>query len=495
MTNVNSVIIVGGGTAGWLSALYLQKQLSRFGSGPNIQVFDSSEVGIIGVGEATVHSIRYFLQELDLSESAFMAATNATFKLGIKFENWRKSQNDEPHSYWHPFDAQLAKVNGFDVSEIWNYARLNGFSIPYAEQASMSPTLAEHNRSPKTSTDKDFEANIPYAYHFDAAKAAEFFKAEAQKRGITHHNKTIEDVLVDGEKVISLVSQNEQYSADFYIDCSGFNQLLISKLADNNWHSYEQELPCNRAVAIQTDYQAEQQPNLYTRSIALNQGWCWQIHLQSRIGNGYVYDGNRLTPEQAEAELRDFLAITNDVPAKHLKMKIGRNKASWIGNCAAIGLSGGFIEPLESTGIYLIEAGLRRLMDFGLIASPKSSQTASFNSFMADLYDELRDFIVLHYCLTDRDDTEFWRTRADTVTGLPKLQQLIELAKIQLINDRDIGSQACLFNQINYRFVLLGMDCLPEHFHPAMQGLELGQAKHLLQQLSAFYQKQLHQHQ
>ena len=129
MTNVNSVIIVGGGTAGWLSALYLQKQLSRFGSGPNIQVFDSSEVGIIGVGEATVHSIRYFLQELDLSESAFMAATNATFKLGIKFENWRKSKNGEPHSYWHPFDAQLAKVNGFDVSEIWNYARLNGFSI------------------------------------------------------------------------------------------------------------------------------------------------------------------------------------------------------------------------------------------------------------------------------------------------------------------------------------------------------------------------------
>ena len=495
MSNVNSVIIVGGGTAGWLSALYLQKQLSRFGNAPSIEVFDSSEQGIIGVGEATVHSIRYFLQELDLSESDFMSATNATYKLGIKFENWRKPVNGQTHTYWHPFDAQLAKVSGFDVSEIWNYARLHGAKGVYDQQASISPTLAEAGRSPKLAGSTDFESPIPYAYHFDAAKAAEFFKSQALNRGVKHQTSTITKVDVERSNITALHTNTDSYTADFYLDCSGFTQLLISQLKSDNWHSYEQDLPCNRAVAIQTDYKDGQTANLYTRSIALNEGWCWQIHLQSRIGNGYVYDGNRLSKEQAETELRQFLNIDTDIPAKHLAMKIGRNQSSWVGNCVAIGLSGGFIEPLESTGIYLIEAALRRLMDFGLVTQADESQRSAFNDFMANLYDELRDFIVLHYCLTNRDDTEFWRSRPDVLSQLPKLNQLVSLANQQLIGDRDIGPQACLFNQINYRFVLLGMDCLPKTYHPAMSGLQLEQAEQLLNQLTAFYQSQVLKHQ
>ena len=492
--DLRSLIIVGGGTAGWLSALYADKMLNRFSQQVEITVIDSTEVGIIGVGEATVHSIRYFLQQLDINETDFMAKTDATFKLGIRFDNWCKPNNGEVHSYWHPFDVQLASYQGFDVAELWNLQRHHGYELPFADVASMSPYLANTGRSPKISNSKPFDAPIPYAYHFDAGKAADYFRSISMRRGIKHVSDTILDVNCDKEIILSVASAEHVYQADFFIDCSGFKQLLIRKLAEGNWHSYEEELPCTQAVAIQTSYAAEQKTNLYTTATGLKYGWCWQIHLQNRIGNGYVYDPNRLSKVQAEAELRAFLAIDNSIEATHLNMNVGRCEKTWVGNCVAIGLSSGFIEPLESTGIYLIEAGLRRLFECGLEVNAANMVKNQYNQSISALYDELRDFIVLHYCLTDREDTDFWASRPDSIQGNKRLLKIVEQAQHRMITDKELGRNSCLFNQINYRFVLFGMNHSPKQPHPQLAGLAPSHSEVLLNELLTFYAKQSGQH-
>lgn len=489
---MKSVIIVGGGTAGWLSALYLQQQLNLFSQQTQITVIDSSDIGIVGVGEATVHSLRYFLKTLELDEQAFIDATDATFKLGIRFENWRKPVNGRTHEYWHPFDAQLVSHKGFDIGQLWSAMQFNAEEMCYADYASISPHLALAGRSPKLPNSEPFEAPIPYAYHFDAAKAAAFFKQQALERGVNHTSEKVTSVDTEQAIVKAIHTENGRFQADFYVDCSGFHQLLSKPLTQDNWHSYQHELPCNKAVAIQTDLKPEQTANLYTRSTALKHGWCWKIDLQSRSGNGYVYDGNAITPAQAEQELREFLNINNEVPARHLDMKIGRLKNQWQGNCLAIGLSAGFIEPLESTGIYLIEAGLRRAVELGLAVN--ATHQHQYNQFMNGLYDELRDFIVLHYCLTDRDDTAFWRTRSDSIMASPRLQQIVNAARSTVITDRDLGASFSLFNQINYRFVLYGMDCLPEAALPGINGMPVEQMQALFKELLQFYQQQLNKH-
>jgi tryptophan halogenase len=261
-----------------------------------------------------------------------------------------------------------------------------------------------------------------------------------------------------------VVTDRGEFASDFFIDCTGFRGLLINKLKDNNWTSFEKGLPCNRAVAIQKPYDADAAPKPYTVATAIDNGWVWQIGLSNREGTGYVYDGNRLSEEQAEQELRQFLgASATDCKARHLKMNVGCLKEHWVGNCVAIGLSGGFIEPLESTGLHLINVAARQLSTHLASKQRGKEVRASFNNAMNGVYDDLKQFIVLHYCLTDRDDTEFWRYAQNTVHECPGLQEKLTIWKHKICEFLDLaGAFATSFTDENYRYVLYGMGHLPE---------------------------------
>lgn len=459
--NVKSITIVGGGSSGWMTALYLNKLYNHSNNHIDITVIESKDIGILGVGEATVHSIRFFFAAMGLDEQELLAATNATLKTGIMFRNWMQPEKGETHQYFHPFEHQ-ALGNILDISSAWILSSRQLFER-YDQGVSLSAHLMANNLSPKMPSSKPYQGIVPYGYHLDATLMAKFLRKKAVAAGVTHIEATVNNVNVDGENITSIDTDNGRYKADLFIDSTGFKGLLIDKLKTDNWQSFEQELPCNKAVAMQVDYQQQQTPRSYTTATALSNGWAWEIDLSSRRGTGYVYDGNRLNKQQAEDELIQHLGENAKIiKTLHLDMKVGCRKEFWIGNCVAIGLSGGFIEPLESTGLHLINVAVKLLATH--ISSNQTSQISrdSYNHLMNGIYDDLKRFIVLHYCLTDRDDTEFWQQAQRSVEYCPELKQKIGLWKHKTCEFMDLaGGYATTFTDENYRFILYGMGHFP----------------------------------
>ncbi|MFC7005445.1 tryptophan halogenase family protein [Bowmanella sp. JS7-9] len=470
MTTSNStkktLTIVGGGSAGWMTALYLQRYFHQ--QGVQIHLIESDKIGPIGVGEATVHSIRFLFAALGLDEQELMRETNATLKLGILFRNWMKPSAAGVHEYFHPFEQQRP-AGAIDISSEWvmgqhfNHQR-------YDQGVCLSSLLAEKSASPKTPMSRPYQGVVPYGYHLDATLLGQFLRKKGLEAGITYQVATVTNVNVEDGEISSLQTSEGVHQADFYIDCSGFSGKLIDALQPDNWESFTDVLPCNKAVAIQRDYAPGETPRPFTTSTALSHGWAWQIDLVNRQGNGYVYDGNRLSAEQAEAELREFLgdeAATRS--ALHLDMKVGFRPQSWVGNCVAIGLSSGFIEPLESTGLHLINVAARLFATHFSAANISDSVRRSFNRQMRGVYEDLKQFIVLHYCLTDRDDTDFWRQAQASAEGCEGLAEKLTLWKHKVCEFMDLsGGYSTTFNDENYRYILYGMGHLPAlHLQPS----------------------------
>ncbi|WNC69778.1 tryptophan 7-halogenase [Thalassotalea nanhaiensis] len=459
--NVKSITIVGGGSSGWMSALYLNKLYNHNQKNIDITVIESKDIGILGVGEATVHSIRFFFAAMGLDEQELLHETNATLKTGIMFRNWMQPKNGSTHEYFHPFEHQ-ALGNILDISTAWILSSRHLFER-YDQGVSLSSHLMAKNLSPKMPSSKPYQGIVPYGYHIDATLMARFLRKKAEAAGVIHVEAMVNNVNVKDGNIDSIDTDQGQFSADMFIDCTGFKGLLIEALKADNWQSFEQELPCNKAVAMQVAYKDEQVPRSYTTATALTNGWAWEIDLSSRRGTGYVYDGNRLTKEQAETELKQHVGKDAEVlKTLHLNMKIGCRKEFWVGNCIAIGLSGGFIEPLESTGLHLINVSVKLLATH--ISSNQISQVSrdSYNRLMNGIYDDLKRFIVLHYCLTDRDDSEFWQQAQKSVDYCPELKQQIELWRHKTCEFMDLaGGYATTFTDENYRFILYGMDHFP----------------------------------
>lgn len=459
---MNTLAIVGGGSAGWMSAIYLNKLLNSNAKNYRIQVIESPDIGIIGVGEATVHSIRFFFAAMGLDERELMAETNATFKTGIMFRNWMQPINGATHEYLHPFEPQRPS-RGIDISSAW-FLSGRAQQERYDQGVSLSAHLIARGHCPKNIRTPDYQGVVPYGYHLDATLLARFLRRKAVETGVEHIAATVSDVVVEQGNIKSVVADGKSYSADFFIDCTGFRGLLIEKLQADNWESFEDALPCNRAVAIQRDL-PDGSPKPYTVATALTNGWAWQIDLVNRQGTGYVYDGKRLTREQAEQELRDFLGEEASIlKCTHLDMKVGCRRESWLGNCVAIGLAAGFIEPLESTGLHLINLGVGLLATHLSSVNPAQVVRDSYNRLMRGFYQDLKQFIVMHYCLTNRRDTEFWREAATKARYCPQLQNLLDLWKHKICEFHDLaGSYSTTFSDGNYRYVLYGM-----HHHPAL---------------------------
>lgn len=466
---IESITIVGGGSSGWMTALYLNKLYNHSKKTVEITLIESPDIPTVGVGEATVHSIRNYFAAMGLDEKELLRETNATLKTGIMFRNWMKPNADgSTHEYFHSFEQQnIART--LDISSAWVVDKRSE-NERYDEAVSLSSHLIKEGLSPKNVNSRPYEGVVPYGYHLDAIKMANYMAKKGVEAGIIHIKSMVKNIEVMGDNITQIQTDKGSFTADLFIDCTGFKGFLINKVKNkhDNWQSFEDALPCNKAVAIQLEYSEEQQPKPYTEATALSNGWVWQIDLVNRRGTGYVYDGNRLTKEEAEQELLAYHGIclesakTKVLRTVHLDMHIGCVKEFWVGNCVAIGLSGGFIEPLESTGLHLINASARLLGTHLTGKNTPQSVRNSYNKIMNGTYDDLKQFIVLHYCLTDRNDTEFWQDVAKTAQYCDGLEEKIATWQHKICEYMDIaGGYITMFSDENYRAVLYGMNHFP----------------------------------
>ena len=412
---LRSVVVVGGGTAGWLAAACLNRS---FGARVDVTVVESERIGRIGVGEATVPTLRHTFQFLGMREEEWMPRCNATFKAAVKHVGWRKPRHGRPHAYYHPFFSepyQLGNAFGISTLHYWLENWMRGDRRPFGDVANPLPALCELNKAPKPAPGSELPGpGFSYAYHFDAAMIAMYLGDLAKSRGVRHLVGDIERAELDDRGNVRRLhtQQGSVIEGDLFVDCSGFRSLLLEQTLGEPFVSLNDMLLCDAAVAMPASNNPERDDlRPYTQANAMGDGWIWEIPLCHHDGTGYVYCSQTTSAAEAEQTLRGFLGsrVLQNVLANHIRMRVGYHRRMWVNNVVAIGLSGCFVEPLESTTIYLIERAIHLLIRQFPDSDFDDARRRTFNDEMRGAFDDIRDFIVMHYCLTDRDDTEFWR--------------------------------------------------------------------------------------
>jgi 2-polyprenyl-6-methoxyphenol hydroxylase-like FAD-dependent oxidoreductase len=417
---VRRIVVVGGGTAGWMAALMLAN--SAYGARLQVTVVESLQVGTIGVGEGSTPLLRRFFEELGIEEAEWMPACNATYKNGITFDKWSTRPGFE--SYFHAFASMLDNLT---MTQFINnvHARLNHADVyAHPDRFFISSRLARDGLAPKPV--RSFPFDIWHGYHFDASLLGAFLHRKALERGVRHLARHVNEVtLKENGDIASLqLEGNETLDADFFIDCTGFASLLIGKTLKTPFVPYAENLFNNAAVALPTPIDGPIMSQ--TISTALKHGWAWKIPLTNRYGNGYVYSTDYCSPEQAETELRAHLGVLDaDVSARHLKMRVGRVSQSWNRNCLAVGLSQGFIEPLEATTLLFVQRTLGMFVAALEKADLGADAQTTFNQTINAQFEGTRDYIVTHYKTNTRTDTDYWRANAANTNLSNPLKQLL----------------------------------------------------------------------
>lgn len=400
---IRSIVIVGGGTAGWMTAAALANALPRNCA---ITLIESDDIGTVGVGEATIPPIRIFNETLGIKEADFVQATKGSFKLGIEFVNWGRKD----HRYFHPFGSFGRNFDMVPLHQYWLDAQARG-TAPALDDLSMAWAAAKRGRfAPPVADQRHVLSTYDYAYHFDAGLYARFLRTYSEARGVTRVEGKIADVRLKSETgFVSNVALEDgrHFAGDLFIDCSGFRGLLIEEALETGYQDWTHWLPCDRAMAVPCAKAGEFTP--YTRSTARDAGWQWRIPLQHRTGNGYVYCSSFIDDEAVRETLLANLDGEALAEPKPLRFVTGRRNLFWNRNVVAIGLSGGFMEPLESTSIHLIQAGISKLLALFPDRDFDPLVTDEYNRIAINEFERIRDFIILHYKLMQRDDTELWR--------------------------------------------------------------------------------------
>lgn len=461
MKPIKHVVIAGGGTAGWITAALLNKVLGKV---INITLIESSSIGTVGVGEATIPPIIQLNNALGINEQEFINETNATIKLGIEFENWKAPT----HRYMHAFGSIGKDFPFCDFYNFWLKGHITGcedelwdFSLNY--QAAKQHKFAPLNTIPNTQL-----PGLSYAYHFDATLYAEYLKKLAISRGVKHIDAKISEVtqcLTTGNVETLILDDNKQINGDLFIDCTGLRALLIEKTLNTGFVDWSHYLPCDSAIAVQTKSNDELKP--YTQSIAHSAGWQWQIPLQSRIGNGLVYCSRYLSDEDAKTLLLNNLPADPITEPRFIKFKTGRRIKQWHKNVVAVGLSSGFLEPLESTSIHLIQSAVTRLIKLFPHHGISDALASEFNKQSVIEIEHIRDFIILHYKLTEREDSAFWRQcmQMDIPDSLNhKLNLFKQTGKVMREDDE-------LFAEIAWQQVMIGQGLMPDDYSTIVDSL------------------------
>ncbi len=456
------VAIVGGGTAGWMTAATLRRRL-----GCHVTLIESPNVPTIGVGEATIPSLLDWLENMGIDEAAFMRATGATYKLAIRFENWVTTN----HLYWHPFGICGIRIDGIDIAHFWQRGVREGW-LPQDTQYtefSLQRELCEANTLAVDPHGRPAIAN--YAFHLDAARLAKFLSVLAQSEGVVRIASDVSGVALDQHGAIASLqlSDSPSLTADLFIDCTGFAGVLIERALNVPWIDHSHELLCDRAVVVRAPH-SEQDIAPYTVSAAQEAGWAWKIPLENNIGCGYVFSSNHTSSDRAREQLLKHAGLNSDSAiTRELKMRIGRRLASWHKNCIAIGLSSGFVEPLESTGIFMVQRAVDDLVDCLPISFAGSQPDESFdvnqsfdyqacnqalfNQRAQSVFEEIRDFVLLHYVVSQRDDSQFWRDArsVDLPESLSRfMDEYARRGQVHLDNAQPVFAEA------NHHFIMTG---------------------------------------
>lgn len=454
---IKRIVIVGGGSAGWMTAAALANDL---GTSCEIVLIESEAIGTVGVGEATIPPIRYFNQRLGIDEATFVRETQGSFKLGIEFIDWSRIG----HAYFHPFGHYGAEFDHVPFYQHWMHAHLNGDPTPIDDYSMAWAASKAGKFSHPLADRRNVQSRFDYAYHFDATRYAAFLRQYAEARGVTRIEGRVVDAALDPETgfITSITMDDDRrFDGDLFVDCSGFFGLLIEKTLATGYQDWSHWLPCNRAVAVPCEKTSEIIP--YTKSTAKSGGWQWRIPLQNRTGNGYVYCSDHLEADAAEQSLLSSLDGKPTADPKHLRFVTGRRNKFWNKNCVAIGLSAGFMEPLESTSLHLIQYGIMRLLALFPDRTMSPLLADEYNALTVAEYERIRDFLILHYTATQRDDSEFWKYCANM--SIPdRLTYKIEHFKT---HGMVISDERELFHNPSWIAVYLGQDITPQRA-PAM---------------------------
>jgi tryptophan halogenase len=460
---LKSICIVGGGTAGWMAATLLSTALR--GNNIKITVIESPDIATIGVGESTVPSIMEFVQACQINLKEFIQATSATFKLGIRFDDWLSPGE----SYFHPFGQVGKDINGFDFYQTWLKSLADGQTTRWVDH-SPSAIMAEQERFMlRPNQSKDWVlSNYAHSLHLDAVQVARYLRDLCHQRGVTRIEATVKNVILDQKNFISSLEldNNLTVSSDFFIDCTGFTGLLIDKTLKVGYQDWSDYLPCNRAITVQTEHVNNPVP--YTIATAQEAGWSWKIPLQHRTGNGYVFSSQFCSDDKAVQTLVNSVSGNMLNEPRIIPFVTGKRKKIWHNNCLALGLAAGFVEPLESTAIHLVYKTLVHFIKHFPDSDFDSYTEQTFNQKIDADYEEVRDFIILHYCTSGRNDSDFWRW----CETMPVPGSLSE--RIRLFRERGHleHTQGQFFTSDSWCSILEGMKIRPQKYHPLINGFD-----------------------
>jgi tryptophan 7-halogenase len=460
---ITKVVIVGGGTAGWMAAAALSKFLNN--GCREFILIESEDIGTVGVGEATIPPIINFNAMLDIDENEFLRSTQGTFKLGIEFVNWGRNGD----RYFHPFGSYGYDLHGIPFHQL--YLRERGLGKPGCiSNFSMSASAASQSKFGRPSKDaKSAVSQLYYAFHFDASLYAKFLRNKSERQGVKRVEGKISQIhkdTISGNVTSVELDSGSIVEGDIFIDCSGFRGLLIGEALGVGYEDWSHWLPADRAVAVPSANIGEPEP--FTRSTAHGAGWQWRIPLQHRTGNGHVYSSKFMSDDEAEQILVSNLEGDPLASPRRIQFKTGRREKSWSHNVIALGLSSGFLEPLESTSIHLIQNGISRLLALFPDKEFSDLERDEYNRGMKDLYEDIRDFIILHYKATQRDDTEFWRYVGNM--DIPSsLGRKIDLFKSR---GRIFRENTELFGVTSWAAVFLGQNIWPQNYDTMVDALD-----------------------
>jgi flavin-dependent dehydrogenase len=457
--SVRRILIVGGGTAGWLTAGYLAKRLGADLGAVSIQLVESREIGILGVGEGTFPTIRKTLATIGIDEAEMVRRCGATFKQGAKFAHWRSAPGMGAHDhYFHSFQTTEDR-GGLDLLPYWLLGVAGDRN--WDEVNTPQKKAADAHRAPKLASHPDFIGPLNYAFHFDAVTLADLLRTQAIANGVEHLIDTVNEVMLGEDGAIAGVRTEAHgvLDADLYIDCTGFRAELIGKAMGVPYRSCRDVLFCNSAMAIQVPYASERSEIAsYTISTAQEAGWVWDIGLDRRRGIGHVYSSDHTDDARAEAVLRGYVGAAGEgLEIRKFKFDAGYREINWSKNCVAIGLSSGFFEPLEATGIVFSEMAAALVANLFPWGGDYETSARQFNAVMLGRYTRTLDFIKLHYCISERRDTGFWRDNTEHWSTPDSLHELLDRWRFRPPTEVDIDARIDIFTEASWQYVLYGM--------------------------------------
>ncbi|WP_300436804.1 tryptophan 7-halogenase [uncultured Mameliella sp.] len=454
---IRNITIVGGGTAGWLAAALLNSLLREKRPQQDaieITLIESPDIPTVGVGEATVPNMPRTLADCGISEAQFFRCCNSSFKLGVLFDHWNVDETGAPIRYVNPFDPP-PPIDGVPLAAY--YLKYGAGDLEFAQLFSPCLDLREEMRGPRPFRAGEYPRGPGFAYHLDAGKFAALLRETCVARGVHHVYDNLQELELSetGDVAALHLEKGGRHAVELVLDCTGFRGLIINQALGSEFLSYSKYLANDRAMAVQVPHLTDDIEPM-TRSTALGAGWTWRVPLYNRVGTGYVYSSAHRTDEAARDEFMQWVGPAGEgLEPRVIPMRVGRNRQNWVRNCVAVGLSSGFIEPLESTAIHLVDMSVRQLITYFPDTSYPEPLRARYNRQMERLYDEVRDFICLHYALGNRTDSQYWIDARKELKVSDALAENLALWRHTLPQAGDLDS-AVLFSPQVYHAVLLG---------------------------------------